>query len=48
MWQAGHVGRMGQTRIVYRIFVGKFLPRPRRWEGNIKLCLGEVNYEDGR
>jgi hypothetical protein len=43
---AGHVARMGEGRVVYRVFVGrpegkKPLGRPRRrWEYNIKLALG--------
>jgi len=45
---AGHVGRMGERRGVYRILVGKTeekrpLGRPRRrWEDNIKMDLQEV------
>ena len=45
---AGHVARMGETRGVYRILVGKPegkrpLGRPRRrWEDNIKTGLQEV------
>jgi hypothetical protein len=47
MW-AGHVGRMGNGRGVYRVFVGK--PegkRPlgrsrRRWKDNIKMDLREI------
>jgi len=45
---AGHVARMGESRGVYRVMVGK--PegkRPlgrcrRRWEDNIKMGLQEV------
>ena len=45
---AGHVARMGESRVVYRVLVGK--PegkRPlgghrRRWEDNIKMDLQEV------
>jgi len=42
---AGHVARMGESRAVYRILVGKLegerpLGRPRlRWEDNIKMDL---------
>jgi len=45
---AGHVARMGQGRVVYRIIVGKTegkrpLGRPRRRrEDNIKMDLQEV------
>jgi hypothetical protein len=45
---AGHVGRMGKGRGVYRIFVGRPegrrpLGRPRRrWEDNIKMDIQEV------
>ena len=45
---AGHVARMGETRGVYRVLVGKPegkrpLGRPRRrWEDNIKMYLQEV------
>jgi len=45
---AGHVERMGESRGVYRILVGKPegnrpLVRPRRrWEDNIKMDLQEV------
>jgi len=45
---AGHVARMGERRVVYRVLVGKpegkrplGIPR-RRWEDNIKLDLQEV------
>jgi len=44
----GHVARMGESRGVYRIYVGKLegkgpLRRPRRiWEDNFKLDLQEV------
>jgi hypothetical protein len=48
---AGHVTRMGETRIAYRILVGK--PegkRPlgrsrRRWVGNIKIDLREIGWD---
>ena len=45
---AGHVARMGEERVVYRVLVGKLEgkrppERPsRRWEGNIKMDLQEV------
>jgi hypothetical protein len=45
---AGHVARMGESRGVYRVLVGKPegkrpLGRPRsRWEDNIKMNLQEV------
>jgi hypothetical protein len=45
---AGHVARMGERRVVYRVLVGKQegkrpLGRPRhRWEDNIKMDLQEV------
>ena len=45
---AGHVARVGESRGVYRVLVGKpegkkSLGRPRRrWEGNIKMDLQEV------
>ena len=44
----GHVARMGERRVVYRVLVGKPegkipLERPwRRWEDNIKMDLQEV------
>ena len=44
----GHVARMGEDRVVYRVLVGKperkkLLRRPRRrWEDNIKMDLQEV------
>jgi len=47
MW-AGHVARVGERRVVYRVLVGKpegngQLGRPkRRWEDNIKMDLQEV------
>jgi len=47
----GHAVRMGDSRGVYRVTVGKpegkrLLGRPkRRWEGNIKLDFQEVGYE---
>ena len=45
---AGHVGRMGERRGVYQVFVGKPerkrpLGRPKgRWKDNIKMYLQEV------
>jgi len=43
---AGHVARIGDSRGVYRMLVGKPdrpLGRPRcRWENNIKMDLQEV------
>jgi len=48
---AGHVARMGESRGVYRVLVGRLegkrpLGRPRRrWEDNIKLDLQEVGCE---
>jgi len=44
----GHVARMGKSRGIYRVLVGKFKGkrlhgRPRRrWEDNIKMDLQEV------
>jgi hypothetical protein len=44
----GHVARMGEKRVVYRVLVGKpegkrRIGRPRhRWEDNIKMDLQEV------
>jgi hypothetical protein len=48
--RAGHVARMGEKGIAYRLFVGKPegkrpLGRPRRrWVDNIKMDLGEVEW----
>jgi hypothetical protein len=45
---AGHVARMGEDRVVFRVLVGKPegkrpLGKPRRrWEDNIKIDLREV------
>jgi hypothetical protein len=45
---AGHVARMGEGRVVYKILIGKPegkrpLRRPRRrWEDNIRMDLQEV------
>ncbi|KAJ4447071.1 hypothetical protein ANN_09060 [Periplaneta americana] len=49
---AGHVARMGESRNVKRVLVGRpegkrRLGRPRRrWEDNIKMDLREVGYDD--
>jgi hypothetical protein len=49
----GHVARMGEGRVAYRILVGrpegrKPLGRPRRrWEDNIKMDLQEVGWGGG-
>ena len=46
--EAGHVARMGEGRVVYRVWVEKTegkrpLGRPRRrWEDNIKMDFQEV------
>ena len=48
MGWVGHVARMGEGRVVYRVLVGKPeerrpIGRPRRrWEDNIKMGLQEV------
>ena len=48
---AGHVARMGEERVVYRVLVGKPegrrpLGRPRRrWLDNIRMDLQEVGCE---
>jgi hypothetical protein len=48
---AGHVARMGETRIVYRILMGKPegnrpLGRPRRrWADNIKMDLRKIGWD---
>jgi len=45
---AGHVARMGEARVVYRVLLGKPegkkpLGRPRcRWVNNIRMDLQEV------
>ena len=52
IWWAGHVARIGDSRSVYRVSVGK--PegkRPlgkhrRRWKDNIKMDLQKVGCED--
>ena len=43
---AGHVVRMGESRGVYKVFVGKpERNRPRRrWEDNIKVHIREVRW----
>jgi hypothetical protein len=47
---AGHVARMGEKGIAYRILLGKAegkrpLGRPRRrWEDNIKIDLREIGW----
>jgi hypothetical protein len=45
---AGHVARLGEGRVVYRVLVGKpegkrpvWRPR-RRWENNVRMDLQEV------
>jgi hypothetical protein len=49
---AGHVARMGEKRIAYRLLVGKPerrrpLGRPgRRWLDNIRMDLVEVGWGD--
>ncbi|KAJ4441800.1 hypothetical protein ANN_11658 [Periplaneta americana] len=49
---AGHVARTVESRITYRVLVGRPegkrpLGRPRRrWEDNIKMDLREVGYDD--
>ncbi|KAJ4447219.1 hypothetical protein ANN_09221 [Periplaneta americana] len=48
---AGHVARMGESKIAYRVLVGRPegkrpLGRPRRrWEDNIKMDLREMGYD---
>jgi hypothetical protein len=50
---AGHVARLGETRGMYRVLVGKPdgkrpLGRPRRrWEDNIKMDVQEVGGSRG-
>jgi hypothetical protein len=47
---AGHVVRMGESRVVYRVLVGtpegkSQLGRPRcRWKDNIKIYLKEIGW----
>jgi len=53
MRMAGHVARIGEKRVVYRVLVGKSegkcpLGRPRRrWEDNININLQEVGWGAG-
>ena len=48
-----HVAGMGESRVAYRILVGKSegrrpLGRPRRrWEDNIKIDLREFRWRNG-
>jgi hypothetical protein len=48
---AGHLTRMGENRIAYKLLVGKPegkrpLGRPKRtWENNIKMHLKEMGFE---
>jgi hypothetical protein len=50
---AGHVGRIGEVRGVYRVLVGK--PEDKRppgrsrrmWEDNIKIDLKEIGMDEG-
>jgi hypothetical protein len=48
---AGYVAGMGEKMNVYRIFVGKpeekrQLGRPRRrWVGNIRMNIGEIEWD---
>ena len=50
-WEA-HVARMGESRSVYRILVGKYvgkkpLGRPRHgWKDNMKIGLQDVRWEE--
>jgi hypothetical protein len=39
----GHVARIGEGKVVYRVLVGK--PEGRRWEDNIKLDLREIGID---
>jgi len=51
---AGHVVRMGETRNLYKILVGKLLGKylqgrlTRRWEDNMTIQVWKVSYQDGR
>jgi hypothetical protein len=45
---AGHAARIGETRIAYKIVVGKpeGKGRPRRrWENNMRMDLGKTGWE---
>jgi hypothetical protein len=48
----GHVARMGEGRVVYRVLVRRLegkrpLGRPRRrWEDNIKMDLREIGIDE--
>jgi hypothetical protein len=44
---AGHVARIGETRVIYRILVGKRkLGRPRRrWVDDIKMDLRGIGWD---
>lgn len=50
--EAGHVAHMGMTRNAYQSLIGKLegkRPRGRpksKWEGNIKINIKEIGYED--
>jgi hypothetical protein len=50
---AGHVARMGEKRVAYRVLLGRPdrkrpLGRPRRrWEDNIKMNIQEVGWGHG-
>jgi hypothetical protein len=49
---AGHVARMGERRVEYRVLVGNLRKRDhferprRRWEDNIKMDIREVGFRD--
>jgi hypothetical protein len=48
---AGHVARMGEGRVVYRVLIGRHegkrpLGRPRcRWEDNVEMDLREIGID---
>jgi hypothetical protein len=50
---AGHVARVGNTRVAYRVLVGRTagkipIERPtRRWEDNMKWILKEIRLGHG-
>jgi hypothetical protein len=50
---AGHAARMGEERKVYKVLVGKPEGKSplgrtrRRWEGGMRIYLGEVGWEGG-